>query len=144
MELGIGLAELVRDRMNAFVLGRVLDAAAVGLYAAGEDVANLPTTELVLPLCRSCFSGFAAARAGGGDVREVFLRPVALAFLVTAPMGVGLSLVADPVVRLVLGARWAEAVPVIQVLAALGGGRCSARWRRCCCRRTRCWDGRWG
>ena len=68
----ISMTELVRDRMNAFVLGRVLDAAAVGIYAVGEEVAELPTTELVFPLCRSAFSGFAAARAAGQDVAETF------------------------------------------------------------------------
>lgn len=118
---GIGMAELVRDRMNAFVLGRVLDAGAVGIYAIGEEIAGLPTSELVHPLCRSCFSGFSAARAAGHDLTETFLRPVALTFLVTLPMGLGLSLVADPLVRLLVGEAWAAAIPVMQLLGALGG-----------------------
>lgn len=116
----ISMAELVRDRMNAFVLGRTLDATAVGIYSIGEEIASLPATELVGPLCRSCFSGFAADRAAGHGVAETFLRPVALTFLVTLPTGIGLSLVADPLVRLAVGEAWAGAIPVIQVLGAMG------------------------
>ena len=48
------------------------------------------------------------------------MRPVALAFMVTLPAGFGLSLVADPLVRLVIGERWLLAIPVIEVIAPLG------------------------
>lgn len=116
----ISMAELVRDRMDAFVIGRTLDAGAVGTYAIGEEIAFLPTTELVFPLCRSCFSGFAAARAAGHDMTETYMRPVALAFMVTFPAGFGLSLVADPLVRLAVGEKWVAAIPVIQVMGVMG------------------------
>jgi len=116
----ISMAELVRDRMDAFVIGRTLDAGAVGIYAIGEEIALLPTTELVFPLCRSCFSGFAAARAAGHDMAEAYMRPVAFAFMVTFPAGLGLSLVADPLVRLTVGEKWVAAIPVIQVMGVMG------------------------
>lgn len=117
----ISLAELARDRLDMFVVGRVLSPTAVGVYAIGEEVAVLPTTEIVLPLCRACFSAFAAARRAGHGVEEAYMRPAATTFLITLPAGLGISLVADPLVRLVMGEKWTQAIPIIELLGVMGG-----------------------
>ena len=116
----ISLTELVRDRMDMFVLGRVLSPTAVGVYAIGDEVAFLPSTEVVAPLCRACFSAFAAARRAGQDVGEAFMRPVATTFLITFPAGLGISLVADPLVHLIMGEKWIAAIPIIEMLGIIG------------------------
>jgi lipopolysaccharide exporter len=117
----ISMAELVRDRMDTFVIGRIINPTSVGIYAIGEEIAALPTNELVLPLCRACFSGFAAARSDGQGLSETFMRPIATTFLVTLPAGLGISLVADPLVRLTVGENWSAAISIIQVLGIMGG-----------------------
>ena len=116
----IGMAVLVRSRIDSFVLGRVMDPAAVGLFSIGEEVATLPTTELVAPLCRAAFSGFVAARDAGESMTDTYLRAVSFAFLLTLPAGLGISLIADPLVRVSVGAQWLDAIPVIQVLGPVG------------------------
>jgi O-antigen/teichoic acid export membrane protein len=40
--------------------------------------------------------------------------------MITAPVAVGMGLVADPLVRLFLGDKWLEAVPMLQALAIFG------------------------
>ncbi|HEY4174380.1 MAG TPA: oligosaccharide flippase family protein, partial [Rhodopila sp.] len=115
----ISMAELVRDRIDMFVVGRVMSPTAVGVYAMGEEVAVLPSTEIILPLCRACFSAFAAARRAGQSVEEAFIRPVATTFLITFPVGLGISLIADPLVRLIMGERWVAAIPIIQLLGIM-------------------------
>jgi lipopolysaccharide exporter len=112
----ISMTELVRDRIDMFVVGRVISSTAVGIYAIGEEIAFLPGTEIVLPLCRACFPAFAAVHRGGEGMEESFMRPVAATFLLTFPAGVGISLVADPLVRLLMGQNWAGAILIIQLL----------------------------
>ncbi len=114
------LAQLVRDRMDTFVVSRIMGPEALGVYAIGEEIASLPTGEVVLPVGRACFSGFAAARSAGHDMSDTFMRPVATAFLVTLPAGLGISLVADPLVRLFVGEKWIAAIPIIQLLGVMG------------------------
>ena len=116
----VSIVQLLRDRADIFVVGRVLSPAAAGIYAIGEEVAALPTTEVVLPLCRACFSAFAAAGRHEQGMSEAFMRPVATTFLITLPAGLGVSLVADPLVSLLFGERWLVAVPVVQILAGVG------------------------
>ncbi len=111
------MALAVRDRTDAFIIGHLLGEASVGDFAMGVEVANLPSSELVGPLTRACYSGFAASRHAGQDSGEVYLRVVAAVALVTMPACIGISAVADPVVWLMLGAKWLQVIPLVRVLS---------------------------
>ena len=113
----LSLAILVRDRSDFLLIGRLMNTAAVGFYSVGAEVAALPTTELIEPLGRAAFSGFAAGRQENTDPGETFLRLIGSAALLTLPAGVGLSLVAAPLVALAFGPGWEPAVPVLRILS---------------------------
>ncbi|MGH7211255.1 MAG: oligosaccharide flippase family protein, partial [Acetobacteraceae bacterium] len=113
----LSTAMLLRDRTDVFFIGWWMNPAKVGLYAIGNEIADLPTTELVGPLAQACFAGFAATRHTGEDSAHTYLRVIAMITLVTFPSGLGISLLADPVVRLALGPRWVGAIPIVEVTA---------------------------
>jgi lipopolysaccharide exporter len=113
----LSLAVLIRDRCDSLLLGRLLNTASVGFYSVGAEVAALPTTELIEPLGRAAFSGFAAGRQQKADVGDNFVRLIGSAALLTLPAGVGLSLVAAPLVALAFGPGWQPAVPVLRILS---------------------------
>jgi O-antigen/teichoic acid export membrane protein len=114
----ISVASLLRDRVDNFVIGRVLGITQVGIFSVGAEIAALPSTELVSPLARACFSGFSASRHSGeaGEAARAFLRVIGSATLIALPAGFGVSLVADPLVRLAFGARWAGAAGLVEIL----------------------------
>jgi O-antigen/teichoic acid export membrane protein len=113
----LSLAILLRDRCDSLLLGRLMNTEAVGFYSVGAEVAALPTTELIEPLGRAAFSGFAAGRQQKLRVGETFLRLIGSAALLTLPAGVGLSLVAAPLVALAFGRGWEPAIPVLRILS---------------------------
>ncbi len=116
----ISLIVLVRDRTGSFIVGRVLGSAAVGIFSVAGEIASLPTTELIHPLCRASWSAFAAARHTGENIAETYLRVIGTTMLLILPASIGIAVVAEPVVYLALGARWMSAVPLLQIMA-LGG-----------------------
>lgn len=109
------LIGLIGGRVTTVYLGRLLGAGAVGIYGLGMEVATLASAEIVAPLGRALFSGFAAARKEGDNGAETMLRVLSLMSLVTFPLSVGISLVAYPVIRLAFGPAWLGAVPIIQL-----------------------------
>lgn len=111
------LAVLVRDRIDTLFVGRGISTAAVGFFAAGAEIAALPTTELIEPLGRAAFSGFAKVRQLQAEPGEMFLRLIGSATVLALPAGAGLSLLAGPLVALAFGPGWSQAVPVVRVLA---------------------------
>jgi lipopolysaccharide exporter len=116
----VSMVVLMRDRSDTILIGRMLDPTRVGIYAIGAEVAALPTTELVEPLCRAAFSGFAAGRNADVTPGETYLRIIATMALLTLPAGVGIAAIADPLVKLAFGTLWAGAAPLVQILAMAG------------------------
>jgi O-antigen/teichoic acid export membrane protein len=113
----LSLAVLVRDRCDSLLIGRMMQSSAVGFYSVGAEIAALPTTELIEPLGRAAFSGFAAGRREQTDLASTYLRLIGFTALLVMPAGVGLSLVAQPLVALAFGSGWDQAVPVLRILA---------------------------
>lgn len=114
------VAYVVRDRADSVVVGRFLGPGDVGVYSLGLELAQMPVSELLDPLGRALFSGFAVnTRAGEGN-RHAFLRVTGLVSLVIMPVSVGVSAVAAPIVALMFGPAWGEAVIVTQLLALAG------------------------
>lgn len=116
----LSMIQMAQARVDAFVIGRSLGTGDVGAYALGAEIATLPMTELVDPLGRAAYSGFSATLREGGT-EALFNRLVASSLIITLPIGLGLSLVADPLVRVLLGDRWLQVVPIIQVLSLTCG-----------------------
>ncbi|MBS0639455.1 MAG: lipopolysaccharide biosynthesis protein [Acetobacteraceae bacterium] len=110
----------VRDRSDSIVIGRLLGAEKVGEFTVGMELGLLPSTELVEPLGRALFSGFASLQHSAAALANMFVGAVAVGLTLVLPAGVGISMIADPMVRFALGEKWVAAVPVVQILA-LGG-----------------------
>ena len=110
----------VRDRSESIVIGRFQGTDQFGVFSVGQELGALPTTELIEPLGRALFSGFASLHNAAEGLGNLFRGAVGLGFMVVLPAGIGISLVADPMVRLTLGEQWIAAVPVVQI-TAVGG-----------------------
>lgn len=114
------LVALVRDRADTIVLGRMLATDRVGVFSIGAEIALLPTTEILEPASRTLFPGFAAGAHAGADMARAYLNAMGVVLLLVLPAGFGISLLADPLVKLALGWNWLDAVPIVQIIAISG------------------------
>lgn len=112
----INLVGVAAGAANNVVIGRVSGLGDVGIYSVGAEIAALPNTELVGPFCRAAFSGFSEARQKGDAGGEMMLRMLGIMALISVPAGLGLSLIAYPVVKLGFGKEWLGAVPLLEIL----------------------------
>jgi O-antigen/teichoic acid export membrane protein len=125
--LANNLLDYAQRRSYAFVIGKILDATSLGLYSLAREVSALATTELAVPIRRVLLPGFSALADDPAAMRRAFLDGLSIIVMLTLPLTVGIALVADPLVRVVMGPNWLEAIPVMQVLAVAGIARvCSA------------------
>ena len=53
-------------------------------------------------------------------MRRTFLDGLGVIVMLALPLGVGIALTADPLVRVAMGPNWVGAVPVVQILAVVG------------------------
>jgi O-antigen/teichoic acid export membrane protein len=114
------LFQFLNNRAGQFILGRYAGAPALGVYSIASEISTLPTTELVAPINRAAFPGYAKAAGNIDSLRASFLNVVASIALFALPAGVGILAVADLLVPAALGWKWQAAVPIIQILAIYG------------------------
>lgn len=115
-----GMVSFVRVRSADFIIGRQLGPGPLGIFSVSFEVANLPSTEMVAPINRVLFPSYVGLANDQDRLRESFASTLGLIALLILPASVGLAAVADPLVRVVLGEKWLDSIPLIDLLALAG------------------------
>lgn len=114
------LASFGATRLSHFVVGRLHGPAALGLYTVGSEIAFLPSTELIAPINRAAFPGYARLVGDLPALRQSYFDVIGMIELVALPSSFGIAMIAGPLVQTLLGDKWAEAAVFVQVLAFTG------------------------
>jgi lipopolysaccharide exporter len=112
-----GFAQYIVRHVDVLVLGRFGTPAMVGAYQIGRETSEAPGNEIVMPVSRALFPGFAKLQHEPERLANAVCRSLAAVTLVTAPIALGLSAVAPEMIPLLLGEKWIEAIPVAQIMA---------------------------
>ena len=114
------IMNFLRFRTADFIVGKFSGSHVLGLYSVAFEIANLPTTELVAPINRAVFPGYAKMSHDPEELRRGFIGVAAVIALFSLPAALGIAVTADLLVPVMLGPNWLEAIPLIQVLAISG------------------------
>jgi len=117
----INLARYVNGNAEKLVIGGIAGAEQTGIYYVGDEIAEMPYTELVAPTSRVTVPGFAKIKHDPDRLKFAVLKVLGFVALLSIPAFGGLALVSDNLVTVVLGPRWADAAAVIQLCAVSGG-----------------------
>jgi len=106
-------------RFEYLVIGRLVGASALGQYTVGNTLSQLPTREATAPLTQTIYPGFAKVRANPERLVAAYQRAQALLTALALPAGIGMAVVARPLILFVMGEKWAPAIVVVQALASV-------------------------
>jgi O-antigen/teichoic acid export membrane protein len=106
-------------RFDYLLLGKGLGMVALGHYSVGGNLAQIPTRETTAPLTKVIFPGFASIQGDRPRLASAYQRAQSLVTALALPAGIGAALIADPLIRLTMGEKWAPVIFVIQVLASV-------------------------
>ncbi len=104
---------------NLFV-GRFLGARQLGIYNMGWNVGFWPAQNLSVPIINIAYPMFSKLQQDMHTVRKHYLKIIELISLVSFPLGILIALTAHMFVPLLLGNRWMDAIPIIQLLSIIG------------------------
>ncbi len=110
----------IRRRAAEFVLGKFGGIKAVGLYSVSDEISHMVTSELVAPINRAVFSGYAKMAADRAELRVGYLNVMSVIAILSIPAATGIASIADLLIPVMLGPNWIAAVPLIQILAFSG------------------------
>jgi len=101
---------------DQLLLGKVMRPSQLGLFSIANNVTNIPLSALFSPLLRPLLSAFTMLREDRTRLQNSFQDASTSVVAIGLPILVGQSLVAGPMVRLLLGPKWVGAIPAVSLL----------------------------
>ena len=117
---GQRLLYYLHRNVDNLLIGRYLGPAQLGAYSVAYNAMLVPFSRLAAPLQEVFFPAFARIQHDTARIAEIWIRLTRVVAALSMPALVGLIVVAPDFVPVVLGKRWTDAVPVLQVLAIVG------------------------
>ncbi len=117
---GANLLETVFGRLNAIAIGKVFSATELGFYTRAESFRALPTNLVLSIIDRVAFPVFSRDRGNPFILLRGYQKAASVAVFISAPIMVGLSLRAEPIVDVLLGSKWEASASILAILA-IGG-----------------------
>ena len=114
------LIQFLHSRSTDFILGRTVGSHGLGVYNIASEIAAMPSTELIAPLNRAVYPAYARLASSRDQLMARFLEVFGVISLLAFPVAVGLYCLSDRIVGLLLGDKWVEAIPIMQI-AGLSG-----------------------
>ena len=109
--------------IDYLVVGHVAGPTLLGLYVLAFNLSSWPMTAIGQALRSVALPGFARLREHRSEAMEALLLTSSVAWALALILGLVLSLLAEPVVVLLYGSRWAPAAGALSGLAFFGAFR---------------------
>lgn len=113
------IVNVLNWRVEHLLIAKFLGAAPLGYYTVGNTISTLPTREATAPLTQTIYPGFAKVRGDRTRLAAAYQRAQALLTAIALPAGVGVAVIAEPLVLLLMGEKWAPIIFIVQALASV-------------------------
>lgn len=100
-----------------FILAKFGGSGALGLLSVANEVATITTTEIVASINRAAYPGYSKFGDDKEKLKESYLGVLSYIILIALPSAIGIAAIAPIFVPVLLGEKWLNAVPIIQVIA---------------------------
>ncbi len=114
------ISDTIYTRAYAVVLGRGYSAFDVGLYNRADSAQQFSVALLSSTINRITLPLFSRVAHDLERFSATVRRVSRLSMLANVPLMLGLAACAQPLVRLLFGPQWVDAVPVFQILSLAG------------------------
>jgi len=111
-----GLINTIYGNLYTLVIGRKFSAADIGYFNRALGFADLPTNTLGGIVLKVNYPILAKLQDDNARLLSVYGRLVRSTMFLLIPVLFGMAVVAEPMVKVLIGEKWLPCVPFIQVL----------------------------
>lgn len=101
-------------------IGKIYSADTLGYFNQAQKIKDLPVQSAVLSVQTVTYPALAKIKDNTEKFAESFRKVLLINIFVMAPVAVGMSAVAGPLFRVLLGEKWLPTVPYFEVIALSG------------------------
>jgi len=118
--VGNNLVNVLNSQVDVLLGGRLLGLQSIGLYSLPKSL-NTQIANVVNPMISQVgLPVMAKLQNDKRKLKSVYLQIILVTASVNAPIYIGLMLFAPEIVTILLGVKWGDATPLLQVLALWG------------------------
>ncbi|MBV8552209.1 MAG: MOP flippase family protein [Acidobacteriaceae bacterium] len=117
---GFGIVNYFARNADNIIVGRVLGQSQLGNYQMAYNLMLQPIQNISSVIAQVTLPAFAKIQQDNERFGHAYIRSCMMIALITFPVMAGLGVVADPLIRAVLGPKWIGAILIFQILAPVG------------------------
>ncbi|WP_372628156.1 lipopolysaccharide biosynthesis protein [Arsukibacterium sp.] len=107
----------INDKVSQLMVGKMLSPSALGFLSLSQEIGQLPTSHIALPINKATFPVYARFQDNQIELKKAYLNTTALTASLTIPFSIGIAMVSPLLVAVLLGDQWLSMVPLLQLLA---------------------------
>jgi PST family polysaccharide transporter len=115
--IGGDILTTIIDNIDYVIVGRIFGVAQLSVYTLAYRLPEMLLIGNLWVIGQIAFPAFSSIQDKPEEMRNGFLGSVRLVELIATPISLGLFVAADPIVRVVFGDQWLEAIPMLRILA---------------------------
>lgn len=116
--VSLGAFAVFFDSLDRLIIGRSFDSSALGLYTLATRLPELLILNSLWVVTGAIFPVYATIQEQTNSLRKSFLATLRFTEIFLMPLGLGLLLAANPLVRLAFGEQWIDSILFVRILAA--------------------------
>lgn len=117
----ISFLEFLGANLDQMFIGRLLGVRMVGIYNRAFMLVYLPIHNMTTSIARVLLPAFSTLQNDRPRLSQAYLTILSLTSYIVLPTCVGIATAAGPLVQVMLGDQWGEAVPIVQIVAFIVG-----------------------
>jgi len=102
------------------IVGRILGSAALGIYSRAYSLMLLPINQIIGVVASVMFPALSSIQEDKPRTKRIYLEAMSQLSFIIFPLMIGLSVTAAPFILTVYGEKWAEVIPILQILSIVG------------------------
>ncbi|HWW27853.1 MAG TPA: oligosaccharide flippase family protein [Caulobacter sp.] len=118
--VAIGGVNTLSTRLGELILGRLLGLGALGLFSRAGTLHSVLWDNIHTVFTKVVFADLAEHQRKAGSLREAYLGILANMTALLWPAFAGVAVLSGPLVHLLYGPKWADAAPLLSLLALAG------------------------
>jgi O-antigen/teichoic acid export membrane protein len=107
----------ITSNLDYTIIGRFLGDTALGLYTMAFRIPDLAITSIWSKLALVLFPAYSSIQHDMRLLTKGFLATIRYLQLVITPISLTIMILADPLVRVLLGPEWVDAIPILRLIA---------------------------
>lgn len=105
------------DNLGYIVIGRLYGTVQLGIYTLAYRLPEMLLIGNLWIMAGVTFPAFAKIQNDSSNLRRGFLGSVRLVELIAIPICLGLIIAAEPIVLVVFGSQWVDAIPILRIIS---------------------------